>query len=85
MLLFCVLVFLLTILDVLALHDIKQDYLSKYIIDYLGLTFSKEIPVWTSTTGEWKIVSLSLYSRFIFLIFNIIFLWYYINKVKLNN
>ncbi len=31
MILFCCLVLLLTVLDFAALHDIRQDYVSKYI------------------------------------------------------
>ena len=81
-LLFCVLVFLMTILDFLALHDIKQDYLSKNIIEYLELTFSKELSDWTATKGEWRIVTISFYLRFFFFIFIIILLLNYIKKVK---
>jgi len=83
-LLFSVLVLLMTIMDFLALHDIKQDYLSKTIIDYLGITFSKEIPDWTATSGEWRSVTISLYSRLIFFFLNIFVLYQCINKLQLS-
>jgi hypothetical protein len=35
--LLCMLVFILTILDFTALHDIKQDYVSRYILNYLKI------------------------------------------------
>ena len=73
-LILCIFVFLLTLLDFAALHDIKQDYVSKKILNYLNLTLSDDLPDWTSTTGEWQIVKFSFYLRFIFFIVNIILL-----------
>ena len=83
-LLFCVLVLILTILDFAALHDIKQDYVSQYILDSLKISFSEHLPNWTSTEGEWRIVSLSLYLRFIFFILNIGLLVYFYRKLVSN-
>ena len=80
-LLFCVLVFVLTILDFAALHDIKQDYVSDYILNYLKISLSEDLPNWTSAEGEWNIVSLSLYLRFIFFILNIGLLVYFYKRV----
>ena len=80
-LIFCVIVFILTILDFAALHDIKQDYVSKNILDYLNITLLKDLPDWTSTTGEWQIVTISFYLRLFFFILNIFVLVYYIRKV----
>ena len=68
--------------DFLALHDIRQDYVSKGIIDYLGLTISGEIPDWTETTGEWQLVGISFVSRFLFFIFMIVLLLSYMKKLK---
>ena len=84
---FSVIVILMTIMDFLALHDIRQDYLSKTIIDYLGITFSKEIPDWTSTSGEWRSVNISLFSRLIFFILNIFVLYQFIKNLdfKINS
>ena len=83
-LLLCVLVFILTILDFAALHDIKQDYISQYILKYLEISLTEDLPDWTSTEGEWHIVSLSLYLRFLFFILNIGLLVYYYKKVVSN-
>jgi hypothetical protein len=83
-LIFCVVVLFLTILDFAALHDIKQDYVSKYILKYLNIVLSKELPDWTSTTGEWQIVTISLFLRFFYFILNILVLLSLIRKVPLN-
>ena len=83
-LLSCVLVFILTILDFAALHDIKQDYVSRYILNYLKINLSNDLPDWTSTEGEWHVVSLSLYLRFLFLILNTTVLVYYFKKLASN-
>ena len=82
-LIFCVLVFVLTLLDFSALHDIKQEYVSKKILDYLNITLSDELPDWTSTSGEWQIISISFYLRFIFFIVNIVLLSMIIRKGQL--
>ena len=68
--LFCMFVFILTILDFAALHDIKQDYLSRHILNYLGINISNDLPDWTSTAGEWRVVTMSLYLRSLFFILN---------------
>jgi hypothetical protein len=78
------LVFILTILDFTALHDIKQDYVSRYILNYLKINLSNDLPDWTSTEGEWHVVSLSLYLRFLFLILNTTVLVYYFKKLASN-
>jgi hypothetical protein len=83
-LLSCVLVFILTILDFAALHDIKQDYISRYILNYLKINISNDLPNWTSTEGEWHVVSLSLYLRFLFFILNISVLVYFYRYVISN-
>ncbi|MDF1548148.1 MAG: hypothetical protein P1P88_10030 [Bacteroidales bacterium] len=62
-----VLVFLLTIADFLALHDIRNDYVSKKIIT----SISQTLPAYTNTSGEWQVVNISFISRFLFFIFNV--------------
>ena len=57
-LIFCVLVFVLTLLDFAALHDIKQDYVSKEILDYLNDGFFQGTQV---VPSEW--VKLSTIER----------------------
>ncbi len=70
---FNILVFLLTILDFLALHDIAKDYLSKEALDTAGITAF--VPAWTATEGEWLVVQISFFVRVTFLLVNLIFLW----------
>ena len=76
----CVLVFLLTVLDFAALHDIRRDYVSRFILDHLDMRLSGELPSWTGTPGEWRIVTASLSVRLIFLIPNMVVLAYVIRK-----
>jgi membrane protease YdiL (CAAX protease family) len=83
--LFCIFVFILTILDFAALHDINREYISKAILKYLNITLSSDPPYWTATKGEWQLVTLSLISRFLFLIFNTSVLFYIYRKVLSNN
>jgi hypothetical protein len=78
---FGLLVFLLTILDFAALHDIRQDYVSRYILNYLKIQLPDDLPSWTSTAGEWHLVAWSLYLRFLFLILNLIVLISFYRKV----
>ena len=78
------LVFCLTVLDFAALHDIKKDYVSEYVLNYLKISLSEDLPHWTSTEGEWNIVSLSLYLRLVFFILNIGLLVYFYRKVVPN-
>ncbi|MFN8255931.1 MAG: hypothetical protein U0W24_09605 [Bacteroidales bacterium] len=78
-----VLVMLLVVLDFLALHDIKQDYVSRNVVN----TASKGLnllPPWSETTGEWRAVYNSLYTKFLtsfFCIFFIIYLKRKVNKI----
>jgi hypothetical protein len=67
-----IVVFILTIGDFLALHDISKDYVSKFILDYLQIELSQELPEWTDTRGEWRSVTISFVSRFAFLILNFV-------------
>lgn len=80
-LLFSVIIFLLSILDFAALHDIGNDYVSQEILTYLNITTSSNLPDWTKTEGEWLIVSISLFLRILFLILNILVITYYYRKV----
>lgn len=65
-------VFLLTIGDFLAYHDIRADYASPEVFEELGMTVPEPLPVWTETPTEWAIVGVSFYSRLGFLILNAI-------------
>ena len=83
-LLFCGLILILTVLDFAALGDIKQDYVSEYILNDLKISLSEDLPNWTSTQGECYMVSLSLYLRFIFLILNMGLLAFFYRKLASN-
>ena len=82
---FCIFVLALTILDFAALHDIKNEYISKGILKYLNITLSSDPPYWTDTAGEWQLVLASLLSRFLFFIFNIVVLVKIYTKLLSNN
>ena len=76
----CVIGFLLTIADFLALHDIRNEYVSTQILEKLDITLSEELPEWTSTPGEWGIVRVSYLFRSIFFIFCIYVLYWMVYK-----
>ena len=80
MLTFNLLVFILTIGDFLALHDINKDYISIERLEALGVFTS--LPAWTATEGEWQIVMISFIARFLFLLLNILLLWTLLKKEK---
>jgi len=71
----CFLGFLLTIGDFLALHDIRNEYVSSRILQYLNVTLSEDLPEWTSTKGEWSLVRISYFFRFFFFILCAILLY----------
>ncbi len=75
-------VLLLTILEFLALHDIKNEYVSAEILKHLQISLSNELPRWTSTTGEWRIVTISWLLRFIFLASTIVVLTLCCRQIK---
>ena len=75
------LVFLLTILDFLALHDIQNDYVSSEALTHLQISTSAPLPAWTATQGEWQVVSVSLLVRILFLLANLLLLWQIGKKV----
>jgi hypothetical protein len=64
----CVLGFLLTLCDFLALHDIKKEYVSTNILERLNITLSEDLPEWTSTKGEWNVVRINYFFRVFFFI-----------------
>ncbi|MCA9735600.1 hypothetical protein KC799_25915 [candidate division KSB1 bacterium] len=82
MLIACIFVLFFTLLDFAALHDIFYDYISQRALDYLHITTSELLPEWTQTIGEWQIVTVGLFLRFIFLILNSILLFFHIKLPK---
>jgi hypothetical protein len=66
----CVLAFLLTIGDFLALHDINRDYVSGQALRSLNTSLPWELPAWTQTDFEWAVVRVSFVFRAGFLLVN---------------
>ena len=71
----CVIGFLLTIADFLALHDIHNEYVSTRVLGYLDISLSGDLPEWTATKGEWSILRISYFFRFVFFVFSFIVLY----------
>jgi hypothetical protein len=71
----CVIGFLLTIFEFLALHDIHNEYVSTGILKSLNISISGDLPDWTSTKGEWGVVRVSYIFRFVFFVFCVIVLY----------
>ncbi len=78
MLVFNFLIIALTFGDFLALHDISKDYLSSEMLEHFNITAS--LPEWTATEGEWQIVTISFFLRVLFLLANILLLWFLLKK-----
>ncbi|MCJ7582761.1 MAG: hypothetical protein MUP98_19765, partial [Candidatus Aminicenantes bacterium] len=78
----CVFVFLMTLFDFLALHDIRNEYVSTRILNQLNITISKDLPNWSATKGEWNIVYVSFLSRFIFFVLNIFVLALCLKRIQ---
>lgn len=80
-LILCIFVFMFTLLDFAALHDINKEYVSQHILKYLKIETSRTLPNWTATKGEWQVVIFSLFFRFFFFILNIVVLIYLYKKI----
>lgn len=76
----CVAGFLFTIADFLALHDIKNEYVSLGILESLDITLSDDLPEWTSTQREWQVVRISYLFRSIFFIFCVYVLYWFASR-----
>jgi hypothetical protein len=74
-----------TFVDFLALHDIHQDYVSTYVLEYLQINISDELPGWTSTELEWGWIRISLLLKTILIVVIIISLVKVAKKLKLLN
>ncbi len=78
----CVVGFLFTIADFLALHDIKNEYVSPRVLESLDITLSDDLPEWTSTQGEWQVVRISYLFRAFFFIFCVYALYWLIYRER---
>ncbi len=77
-----ILIILFLIMDFLALHDIRKDYLSKFIITYLNLELLSNLPDWTETNSEWMIVQISFFCKSTLTILNMILIIKLYNLIK---
>ncbi|MFG1690894.1 hypothetical protein ACGF5M_01855 [Gemmatimonadota bacterium] len=68
----CTVVFILTLGDFLALHDIQRDYVSQGVFGYLETPLPENLPAWTGTPGEWSLVTVSWVTRVGYLILSMI-------------
>lgn len=84
-LLLCIFVFVLTIGDYLALHDIWHDYVSQPILSSLDVSLSAGLPDWTETRGEWRLVTISFLARVVFLVLNGITLFLCVDALRRRN
>ncbi len=63
--LFSILILGMLILDFLALHDVKQDYVSPNVLRDFNVNLSDLLPEWTATKGEWWTVQISFIVKLI--------------------
>jgi hypothetical protein len=77
----CVIGFLLTLFEFLALHDIHDEYVSTRILERLEIGLSGNLPEWTSTKGEWMVVRIGYLFRFFFFILCAVLLYELNNKM----
>lgn len=75
----------LTLGDFLALHDIRNEYVSEEILNALSVSLSDELPDWTATAAEWTLVQFSYLARSAFLVLNVITLSVLIVIVRRQN
>jgi hypothetical protein len=78
----CVLAFLLTIGDFLALHDISRDYVSSQVLRSLNTSLAENLPAWTGTGLEWTVVRVSFIFRAGFLLVNAVTLAFLARALK---
>lgn len=81
----CAIALVLTCFDFLALHDIRNEYVSTRILKYLNVTLSDELPEWTATKGEWEIVNVSFLFRLAFFVLNLFVLSFCVKRFKRNS
>jgi hypothetical protein len=70
-------------LDFLALHDIRNDYVSNQVIDRFSPNSLTVLPAWSGTAGEWVIVQMSFLIKLIVAGLAIITLWAVHRKIRL--
>lgn len=71
------------ILDFLALHDIRNDYVSNSVIDRFSPNTLSVLPEWSRTMGEWAIVQTSFLIKLVVAVITMIVLWTLKRKIRL--
>lgn len=69
----------LAALDFTALHDIRNEYISRDILEYLNISLSGDVPVWTTNEPEWSYLTISLILR-VFLYISIFAIGVYLSR-----
>ncbi|MDM8553703.1 hypothetical protein QUF75_03100 [Desulfococcaceae bacterium HSG7] len=69
-LILCIIAFVMTIGDYLALHDIWHDYVSKEVIKLHKDDSVLNLPEWSETKPEWLMVSISGAVRIAYFVFS---------------
>lgn len=82
---FSLIVLLFTFGDFLALHDIKRDYVSPYILKDFNIPLDKNLPEWTNTKMEWGLARVSLFSRILLMGFNLVALTLVFKKLYITD
>ncbi|MDX2444512.1 MAG: hypothetical protein QNK30_12000 [Bacteroidales bacterium] len=82
---FSLIVLLFTFGDFLALHDIKQDYVSPFVLEDIGNGIGENLPDWTLAKMEWGLAQVSFYFKFILMTFNVIALTLVFKKLYITN
>ncbi len=59
LLIFTIVLFACLLFDFLALHDIRNDYVSKLVMSRFAVNSTTDLPAWTNTKGEWSIIQIS--------------------------
>jgi len=68
--------------DFLSLHDIRADYVSKSVLNYLHVQTSEPLPPWTDTELEWASVTISYAVRSILILSNLVVLLLLIKRYQ---
>ena len=80
-----ILLILCTFDDLLSLHDIKADYVSKSVLSYLHVDISAMLPTWTDTRLEWASVTISYAVRSILIVSNLALLLFLRKRITCGN
>lgn len=63
----------LSLLEYLALTDIRNDYVSRAVLEQFNLP-AAHLPAWSATPGEWQVVVIARLASIGFLVFNALIL-----------